>query len=329
MGILLGLGDAQLAKAQRRNVLADRIGHIILVEEYMQPRELGVVGGHAAVVKRQGAHTLLGHILLREHDRKLLGTVVTVVEEYYHIALPDRSHGLTLGIDMHDRLDELVGHAGIVRALHSLDHVGRSLALALDQKVVGDLDALPAPVAVHGIVTSYDRGDTAGRRGHVALQRLDEALAAARIGIATVHEAVYEGVVDTVVRRYVAQLEQMIERRVYAAVRHQSHEVHFRAFGLGILERTDDLAVFEYRVVAAGTIDLYQILIDDTAGTYVKMSHLGVAHLPLGQSDVLAVGQQSCMRPRRGHLLDVGRMRRIDCVGAAVIAVAPTVQYHQ
>ena len=76
--ILLRLGDAQLREAQRRDVLADRILHVLLVEQDVQPLEFGIVRGHAAVIERQRVHPFGGHVLLREHDGQLLGAVVAV-----------------------------------------------------------------------------------------------------------------------------------------------------------------------------------------------------------------------------------------------------------
>ena len=175
MGILLGLGDAQLPKALLRNPLADRVGHVLLVEEDVQARELGVVGGHAAVVERHGVHAGLGHILLREDDRQLLGAVVAVVEEDNQVVRTDQTYGLARSIDMDDRLDELVRHVGIIGLLHGGDHVRVVLADTLDQRVVGHLHTLPALVSVHRIVTADHRGDLAARLGEVLFELGDEA----------------------------------------------------------------------------------------------------------------------------------------------------------
>ena len=47
----------------------------------------------------------------------------------------------------------------------------------------------------------------------------------------------FVGIVEAVGRRNVAQLEEVLQRRVYAAVRHQPHEVHVHAILFGVFER--------------------------------------------------------------------------------------------
>ncbi len=66
----------------------------------------------------------------------------------------------------------------------------------------------------------------------MALQVVDEPLAAVRVGIAAVHEAVHIGMLDAVGLGYVAEFVEVVDRRVHAAVRHEAHEVHVHAFAL-------------------------------------------------------------------------------------------------
>ncbi len=329
MGILFGLGDAQLLESLLRHPLADGIGHVLLIEENVQPRELGVVRGHAAIVERQGVHAGLGHILLRQHNGKLLRAVVAVVEEDYHVVGPDRAHGLAVGVDPHDGLDELVGHVGVIGFLYGGGHVGSMLADAVDQGVVGDLHALPTLVAVHGVIPADDRSDLARRSGQMLLQLLDEALAAARVGIAAVHEAMDERIVDLVLGGDVAQLEKMLQRRVHAPVGRKTHEVDTDAVLLGVLERADDLGILHDRIVAASAVDLYQILVDDAAGADIEVADLRIAHLAVGQADVLAVGAQLRVGIFFGHGRNIIGMNGGNDIRLVMAAVAPAVENHQ
>ena len=329
MRILLRLGDAQLREAHRRDVLADRILHVLLVEQDVQPLEFGIVRGHAAVIERQRVHPFGGHVLLREHDGQLLGAVVAVVEEDHHVAGTDRPDGFPLGVDTHDRLDELVGHVGVVGLLHGGDHVRRRLADTVHELIVGHLHTLPALVAIHRIVTADDRRDDARRLRRMALQRLNETLAAVRVGIAAVHEAVYIGMLDAVGLGDVAEFVEVVDRRVHAAVRHEAHEVHVHALRLGVLESRLHLRVLHDRTVLAGAVDLHQILIDHAARTDIEVSHLGVAHLPVGQPHVLAVGMQLRMGILLGHRRNICGMDGRNDVALGPVADAPTVQNHK
>ena len=120
-------------------------------------------------------------------------------------------------------------------------------------------------------------------------QLLDEALAALRVGVTAVHEAVDEGsVLQAIFIGDVAELEQVVERRVYAAVRGQTHEVDVLAMFLGVRESGNNLLVLQDAAVGAGTVDFHEVLINDASGTDVQVAHFGVTHLSVGQTDVLA-----------------------------------------
>ena len=163
----------------------------------------------------------------------------------------------------------------------------------------------------------------------MALQRLDETLAAVRVGIAAVHEAVYIGMLDAVGLGDVAEFVEVVDRRVHAAVRHETHEVHVHALRLGVLESRLHLRVLHDRTVLAGAVDLHQILIDHAARTDIEVSHLGVAHLPVGQPHVLAVGMQLRMRILFGHRRNICGMDGRNDVTLGSVADAPTVQNHK
>ena len=250
----------------------------------MQPLELGVIGGHAAIVERQRVHALLRHILLCEYDGQLLGPVVPVVEEDHHVVRPDHTDRIAVLVDPHDGLHELVGHPFVVRLLHRQRHIGRMFALALDQQVVGHLHTLPTLVAVHRVITAYDRGHDARRSfPHVLFQPFDESLAAVRIGIAAVHKAMHVGTFDTVFIGDVRQFEQVIQRRVHPAVRNQSHQVHAHPVRFGVFERLHDFGILQNRIVAAGPVDLHQILIDHPPRTDIEVPTSELPICPSGR----------------------------------------------
>ena len=213
VGILLGLGNTQLCKSLFRDVLADRIGHVLLVEQDVQPLELGIVRGHRAVIERHRVHSLLRHILLRQGDGQLLGPVITVVEEDHHVIRTDHADRIAVLVDPHDRLHELVGYPLVVGFLHGQHHIGRVLALTLDQQVVGLLHTLPTFVAVHGVVAADDRCDDSRRFfTHMALELLNKALAAVRVGVAAIHETMYVGMLNAVAGCNIGQFEQVLKR---------------------------------------------------------------------------------------------------------------------
>ena len=117
---------------------------------------------------------------------------------------------------------------------------------------------------------------------------LDEAHTALRVGVASVHEAVYESLRQPVLLSYFHELEQVVERRVYAAVRCKSHEVKALAVLLGVAVCSLDARVFHDRAVLAGTVDFHKVLIYHSTCSDVEVSHFRVTHLSIGQTHVFA-----------------------------------------
>ena len=179
----------------------------------MQTLEVGVIRRHAVVLQvLDGVHALLRHILLGQHLRELTGAVVAEVDEDDDVAFLNGA--VDLGVV--DGLDELIGHAVGVALVHCLEQVVGLFALALNEQVVGFLDAVPALVAVHGVETADDGGDVGVVLLAAVEDVLDEALTALWIGIAAVHEAVHEGVLQSVFLGNLDELEQMVKRGVHA-----------------------------------------------------------------------------------------------------------------
>ena len=328
VGVLLRLGDAQLALAGLGDGLAEGIVHQLLVEEDMHAGEGGIVRGEAAVVQREGVHPLFRHVLLRQHGRQLAGAVVAEVVEDDGVALLDLGEGLAVLGD-HDRLDELVGHVGVVGCLDAVDGALERGALAFDQQVVGLLDAVPALVAVHRVETAAHGSDLARGLGHLLLELLEEALAAVRVGVAAVHEGMDIDLLQAVFLRYAQELIDMVQGGVHAAVGGQAHQVELLAGGLDVVVDRLDLGVVEELVLAHGHVDLDEVLVDHAAGAEVHVSDLGVAHLSVGQADVLAAGLQVAVRILGAQAVDDRRALRPDGVGIIMSALAPTVEDHQ
>ena len=120
----------------------------------------------------------------------------------------------------------------------------------------------------------------------MVFESLDKALAAAGVGVTTVHEAVDIDFFKTVVLRDVAERIEMVERRVNATVAGKSHKMDGLAVVAGIGERIYDFRVGENRAVLACLVDFHKVLIDHATGTDIEVSHFRVAHLAVGKTDV-------------------------------------------
>ena len=79
----------------------------------------------------------------------------------------------------------------------------------------------------------------------MGFELLDESFSAAGVGVTTVHEAVDIYFLESVFRGYVAESEEMGERRVDATVAGQAHEVDGLVMVAGIGESVDYLGIRE------------------------------------------------------------------------------------
>src|SRR5208283_3400236 len=110
--------------------------------------------------------------------RHLAHAVGAKVEANAGIVIGDLSQRFTAIVGTNERHHKLVSHALVVGLFHPLHGVDRcaTFSFAIHHCVVGFGDALPAAVAVHGIVAAVDGGDLAGVvLAHLLLQLFDVA----------------------------------------------------------------------------------------------------------------------------------------------------------
>ena len=74
---------------------------------------------------------------------------------------------------------------------------------------------------------------------------------------------------------------------MHATIGDQAHEVDLFAVLLRIRESALHLRVLHDRTIFAGHVDLHQILVNDATRTDIQVTHLGVTHLSVRQTDEL------------------------------------------
>ena len=224
---------------------------------------------------------------------------------------------------------EFVGHALVVRLFHPLHRVGVLAAFRIGEhhRVVGLGDALPAPVAVHGVVAAIDRGDLAAVvLAHLLLQLFEISRAVGGQRVAAVHEGVDEDAVQAILLRHLQQRIEMRLLRMHAAVRNQSEQMQPAFAGARMLHRVQQHGMREELAVLDHQIDAGDVHVHDAAGADVEMADFAVAHLPFGQAHERPAG----MNQRVGILAQQAVIRRLarerDGVGFGFGAVSPAVE---
>ena len=212
MGIFLSLGDAELVKTGIGYDFSECVLHNFLVEENVQALEGSIVRSHAAVVEvRNDVHALFRHILLGENGSDFTCTVIAEVHEDDSIAFLYLCERCTCSICNNYRFDELVGDICIIRRLDTFSSGGESGTFAFSEKVISLFYTCPSLVTVHCIETAADCGNLSGALCHVFLEVSHEALAAVRVCITAVHEAVYIDILQAIFFGNVQELVVMVE----------------------------------------------------------------------------------------------------------------------
>ena len=321
--VLLGLGDVKLAAAGRGDDLGQgRLGARLGEGDGVGPAL--AVGGHRGQVEQRAAARELIEVRLGQGAGHLAGAVGTEVDEDRHVALV----GAVVVAD-HRRLDELVGLLALIRLLDRLGGGRRMQAAGMDDRVVGELDPLPAGVAVHRVIAAADRGDTAGL-AQPALELAEVAAAAVGQRVAAVGEGVKDDVGDALLRGELDRRLDVLPAGVDAAVGDEAEQVQAAArAAAGAVAGSQQRLVLEEAAVGDRVVDPGQVLLDDRAGAEVEMADLRVAHLPVGQADVAPLGGEFGVGELRPETIEDRRLGQRDRVAGAGRGKSPAVEDHQ
>ena len=175
----------------------------------------------------------------------------------------------------------------------------RALALRIHHRGVGLRHALPALVAVHGVVAADHRGDAhAGQVRHVVQQRPQLLRRGARRGVAAVGQGV-DGHRNARRGKDARQRRRVALVAVHAARRGEAEQVAGAAGGAQLGDEAGQHRRRRERAVRHRRVDPRQVLHHHPPGADVEVPDLGVAHLPFRQADIVAGGAQEGARPGR------------------------------
>ena len=222
--------------------------------------------------------------------------------------------------------DELVGDTAGVGVTDGGERVaGGEVGLAVDKRAVGLFDAIPAGVAIHGIVATADGGELAdAERAHFLLELSEVVHTGGGRGVAAVEEGVDEDALDAVLLGHLQQGEEVMDVGMDPAIADQPEQMEL--LGVGALHRAQEQLVAEEFARGDGQVNAGDVHIDDAAGADVEMADFAVAHLPLGQADVGAGGVHEGVGEFFQQFIPGGLAGERDGVGLPLGAVAPAIQ---
>ncbi len=334
VGVLLGLGDVELAPARLRERLGQRPG--LLGREGDLDRQAGLVLGHRDDQQVSRGGPAVG--------RRPVEAVEDGIGQ--RVDQLSRPVGPEVGVDdrlaVADHAVDPVDHGRRRRTRRSRrgrrpprsprSAARRVLPHPVDDRVVASLDALPALVAVHRVVAAADRRDpgVGVRLGQPALEVGDEPEGRARRRVATVEQRVDADARD--VRDARASSTRATRCRSLAWTPPGPMRLTTWRRPPGRVARwhaSSSAGRVSKRPVGDRGIDARQVLEDRTPGPEVQVPDLRVAHLAGRQADRLLRGPERRVRPVAQERSPGRHRRGGDRVGRRVVTDPEAVEDDQ
>ena len=324
MGVFLGLGDAQLRHTGIRHNLAENPGGN---DRWKQAGEEAVeVAGifdHAAGRRPgdRGSPRKIVEFGIDQGGENLAHAVGAEITRQQAVAR--RHAGI---IADHRRQHEFIRLAASIGDVDRRQGVLGRRAARRHQGVIGQGNAIPAIVAVHGVIAPGDGGDTnAGNRLRGGDEIGDIALGARRRHVPAISEDMHHDG-DAMAGDDPRERRDLPQVTVYAAVRDDPQDM---ADTLALPElggefRKDGIA--GQGAVGDRLIDARHDLGDHPAGADIHMADLGIAHLVVGQADIGARGGEQAMGTARHETVPDRGMGLGDGVVLHRLAIAPAVE---
>ena len=346
VGVLFGLGDAQVAQIHLAHHVGENVVHRLRRDDHRQ-REFLVILGHADIFQILGDAVagdrrveIIGSLQVParllgepagagESTSNLAYAVGAEVEAKAGIVVADGRNRLVALVDAHEGDDKFVGCPLVVGIFHALHGVVilAAFAVTVDHGVEGFGDAFPAAIAVHRVVAAADAGDLAGVVfPHFLSELFQISRAIGGKGIAAIHESVHEDPIHIVL---LGHLQQGIEMRligVNPSVRAQAEQMQSTTGGLRVLDGGEQDGVREEFAILDHQLNAGAVHVNDTASSDIEMADLAVAHLTVGQADKFAAGLHERVGILAQQAIVGGFAGKRDGVGFGFGAVAPAVE---
>ena len=308
--------------------------YVCCPEKESHPGERLVVLGHAGEKEVLRALRVRKFVKARLGQRAahLPGAVGAEVEEDDGVVIADRSNRLSASrharplIYHNDRLDELIGHAAVIACAHRGNRIHHPLrGISVNHRTIGALDALPAVIAIHGVVAARDAGD----RAHVVfgkrvLQLIEKLGAAVWRRVAPVHETVHENPLNLLFASQLQESEEMVNVRMHATVAQQSNQVEL--FFAATRHCFDQQRIAKEFTVADHQVEPRAIHLNDAPRADIEMAHFAVAHLSIGQAHPFAGSVDQSVREALQEVVIIRLASKGDGIALRFGAKAPAVK---
>src|SRR5882757_4572027 len=263
-----------------------------------------------------------------QHPRDLPHAVGAVVKANAGIAIAYRAHRLPSGINHHEWLNKLVGHAVVITLFNSGKRIAVSSALdPAGHGVKGFLFPLPSTIPVHGKVAAAYAGDLAHANFiDLALQLFEIPNAARGQGIAAVEKGVDKDLLHPLLFCRQQKGVQMRLLRVNAPIGDQAQQVQGASPFAGVLQRLHDHRMPEKFAGANEIVNARDVHVHHSSRADVQVTDFAVTHLPIGQADEVIRSMKQTMRIFRQEPVVTRLTRQCYRIGETLRTITPAIQ---
>ena len=231
-----------------------------------------------------------------------------------------------IGAD-HRSGNKLIGLACGQSRLHHRGGSQPTRAAPLHHGVIGRFNPFPAVVAVHRVIAADHRGDT-GPGGQPGLQLRQKHRGRCRGHIAAIGDRM-NGDRHACGHNRPGGGQHMRDMAMHPAAGNHPHQMRHPARGLQRMDKPDQCGICRKRAILDRQINRAQIHRHHPARADIGMAHLGIAHLPGGQTDIRAMGDQFRIGTSGHQMVEMGHMRQRGGIGKRIGAFAPAIQNAQ
>ena len=261
-------------------------------------------------------------IWIYEATCQLSCTVRTEVEEYH--AVPCLNSAVLF---QNGRQHEFVGNIVSIAVLDCLYRISGGLyTFAQNHCIICLFYTIPCIVTIHCIITTRNGGNFTNA-DFIQLGNcfLHETSGRCRRFVTAVQKCVYIYLGQTFPLCHFQQSVQVRNVAVHAARREQTHQVQSSSLFFASIHCCGNCRIFEELAVLNILCNLYQHLINDSAGTDVGVTNFRVAHLTVRKTNVQPAGTDQGIRAL--HIfVQIWLLCCVDCI--AVITGIMTKAVH-
>ncbi len=271
---------------------------------------------------------------LNKRTRNLAGTISAEIEEDDGVVVPDQaarggrfSRGGFCGDDR--GYDEFVSDALLITGPNCRNWIAEfCFRIAVHHRAIRFLDALPAIVAIHGVVTA----DNACNLSHAVLahlllelpQKIDAAVGRR---IAPIHKTVDKNALNFILASHPQQRKKMLDMRVDTAVTYKSNEVKLPL--AAALHRVEKQRLARKLAARDKRFDARDVHVNDAPRTHIQMAHLAIAHLAFRQTDKWSGSMNQCVGKLRNEAVVIWFPRESNGISLRFGSETPAVEYRE